>query len=231
MDPRASRLVLLHAEPSAMSTRSTITSGLVATACLLALGSCRDDPGPTSSPGSSGMSSDATAGAATTLADGPVADSTGDPADSACIDDYHGNQSHAAAVDLALDTTDNAVIVLGDGLALNPPEAGSDELVVCSETSSDFFVLSTECPGYLAVEARELEGGGVPDLLLHDGSIAPGSPPLGQALGTWNGFFLKPLQRGLDSGSYVIEVRLRSGLDLQRYSLTVAWLPDSPCPP
>jgi hypothetical protein len=124
MDPRAGRLVLLHAEPPAMSPRSTIISGLAATACLLALGSCRD----------------------------------------------------------------------------------------------------------LAVEARELEDGGVPELVLHDGSVAPGSPPLGQALGTWYGFFLKPLLRRLDSGSYVIEVRLRSGLDLQRYSLTVAWLPESPCP-
>jgi hypothetical protein len=218
--------MLLHAEPSAMSTRCTILSSFVATACLLALGSCRDDREPTGSP----ASSDTTAGAATSLTDGPIADSSGDPANSACIDDYHGNQSHDAAVDLALDTTDTAVIVLGDGLGLNPPEAGSDELVVCSETSSDFFVLSTECPGYLAVEARELEDGGVPELLLHDGSVAPGGPPLGQALGTWNGFFLKPLQRGLDSGSYIIEVRLRSGLDLQRYSLTVAWLPDSPCP-
>ena len=60
--------------------------------------------------------------------------------------------------------------------------------------------------------------------------VLPGGPPLGQALGTWEGFFLKPLQRGLDSGTYVIEARLRSGLDLQRYSVTVAWLPESPCP-
>ena len=219
--------MLLHAEPPAMSTRRTTTSGLAAMACLLALGSCRDEPEPTSSP----TSSDTTTGAATPLTDdAPVADSSGDPADSACNDDYHGNQSHAAAVDLALDTTDNAIIVLGDGLALEPPEAGSDELVVCGETPSDFFVVSAECPGYLVVEARELEDGGVPELLLYDDSVAPGSPPLGQALGTWEGFFLEPLLRGLDSGSYVIEVRLRSGLDLQRYSLTVAWLPDSPCP-
>jgi hypothetical protein len=213
-----------------MSTRSTITLDLVATACLLALGSCREDRGPTSSPASSDTGSDTTEGPATSLTDGSVADSSGDPAGSACIDDYHGNQSHAAAVDLGLDTTDTAVVVLGDGLAASPPEAGSDELAVCNETPSDFFVFSTECAGYLAVEARELEDGGVPELLLHDDSVTPGGPPLAQALGTWNGFFLKPIQRGLDSGSYVIEVRLRSGLDLQRYSLTVAWLPDSRCP-
>jgi hypothetical protein len=217
--------MLLHAEPSAMTASHAITSGLTATACLLMLGSCRDDREPTNSP----ASSDTTAGTVTSLADAPVADSTGDSADSGCIDDYHGNQSQAAALDLALDTTDNAVIVLGDGMASNLPELGGDELALCSAAPSDFFTFTAQCPGYLSVEARELDNG-VPELLFYDSSIAPGSPPLDQALGTWYGFFLKPIQRRLDSGSYVIEVRLRSGLDLQLYGLTVAWLPESPCP-
>lgn len=208
-----------------MTAPYTITLGLAATIGLLALASCRGDRDPTGSPGSSGT----TTGAAPSTTDAPAADSSGGAPDSACGDDYHGNQIHDTALDLALDTTNTAVIILGDGLAAEPPETGNDELSVCSEAPSDFFAFTTQCPGYLAIEARELASG-VPELLLYDGSIAQGGPPLEQALGTWHGFFLKPIQRRLDEGSYVIEVRLRSGLDLQRYSLTVAWLPESPCP-
>lgn len=209
-----------------MTACHTITSGLIATAGLLALVSCPE--APTGSPGSNDTTAGSTA-STTSSSDTPVADSSGGSLDSACVDDYHGNQSHTAALDLALDTTDTAVIVLGHGSAANPPEAGSDELALCSAAPSDFFTFTAQCPGYLAVEARELDNG-VPELLLYDSSIAQGGPPLEQALGTWEGFFLKPLQRGLDSGSYVVEVRLCSGLDLQRYSLTVAWLPETPCP-
>lgn len=171
---------------------------------------------------------DTTLNAATSSADAPVADSSGGRPDSACIDDYQGNLSHETALDLALDTTDTAVVALGDGFVSDLPEAGGDELAVCSEAPSDFFAFASECPGYLSLEARELEGG-VPELLLYDESIAQGSPPLEQALGDWYGFFLKPIQRRLDGGSYVIEVRHPGG-DPQRYSLTVAWLPESPCP-
>jgi hypothetical protein len=220
--------MLLHAEPSTMIARHTITLGLAATSGLLALSACREDRDHTGRPGSSDTMAGTTS-AAMPPADAPVADSSGGPPDTACLDDYHGNQSHETALDLALDTTDTAFVVLGDALAANPPELGDDELAVCSAAPSDFFTFMAECPGYLSVEARELDNG-VPELLLYDPSIAQGGPPLEQALGTWFGFFLEPIQRPLDEGSFVIEVRLRRGLDRQRYSLTVAWLPESPCP-
>lgn len=206
-----------------MTTHGTIAL-LVATVCLAAITSCREDPDPTSSPGSSGTAAET----ATLATDTPAADSSGGPSDSACIDDYHGNQAHESALDLALDTTDTAVIVLGDGSATKPAEVGDDELAVCDSAPSDFFTFTAQCPGYLSVEARALEGG-VPELLLHDESIAQGSQPLEQALGDWNGFFLKPIQRELAGGAYFVEVR-HGGGGPQRYSLTVAWLPDSPCP-
>lgn len=216
--------MLLHAEPPTMTAHRTATASLVATAFLVALTSCREDRDPTSNSASSG-----TAAEATTLAtDEPVADSSGGPPNSACIDDYHGNQAHESALDLALDTTDTAVIVLGDGSVTKPAEVGDDELAVCSAAPSDFFTFTTQCPGYLSVEARELEGG-VPELLLYDESIAQGGQPLEQALGDWYGFFLKPIQRGLDDGSYFVQVR-HGGGGSERYSLTVAWLPESPCP-
>lgn len=207
-----------------MTARDRLTSGLAVTACLLALTSCHGDRDPTSSP----ASTDTTTSTATALTDAPTADSSGGPPDSACVDDYQGNQAHETALDLALVTTDTAVIALGDGLVTTPPEVGDDELAVCDAYPSDFFVFTAECPGYLSIEARTLEGG-VPELLLYDESITQGSPPLEQALGAWYDFFLKPIQRGLDDGSYVIEVR-RGGGD-SRYSLTVTWLPESSCRP
>jgi hypothetical protein len=207
-----------------MTAHYTFTLGLAASIGLLALGSCREDGDPTGGPVSSGT----TTGAATSTADAPVADSSGGAPGSACIDDYHGNQSHEAALDLVLDTTDTAVVVLGDGLAADPPEVGDDELAVCDAAPSDFFTFTAQCPGYLSVEARDLAGG-VPELLLYDESIAQGDPPLEQALGDWYGFFLKPIQRRLDDDSYVIEVRHVGGAS-QRYSLAVAWLPETLCP-
>jgi hypothetical protein len=208
-----------------MTAHATSPLGLTATACLLTLASCPEGHDPAGGPGSSGT----TTGATTLPSDAPVGDSSGGAADAACVDDYHGNQAHTHALDLALDTTDTAFIALGDGLATQPPELGSDELVVCSTAPSDFFALSTACPGYLSMEARALDGG-VPELLLYDASIAQGGPPIEQALGDWYGFFLKPIQRHLDGGSHVIEVRHAGGAP-QRYGLTVAWLPASPCPP
>lgn len=207
-----------------MTALDRLTSGRVVMACLLALASCHGDRDPTSSP----ASTDTTTSSATSLTNASAAESSGGPPDSACVDDYHGNQAHETALDLALVTTDTAIIALGDGLVAAPAEVGDDELAVCDAYPSDFFAFTAECPGYLSIEARTLEGG-VPELLLYDESITPGDPPLEQALGAWYDFFLKPIQRGLDDGSYVMEVR-RGGGD-SRYSLTVTWLPESPCAP
>jgi hypothetical protein len=87
-----------------MTAPHTITSGLAATIGLLALASCHGDRDPTGSPGSSGT----TTGAATSTADAPFADSSGGPPDSGCVDDYHGNQSHEAALELVLDSRSSA---------------------------------------------------------------------------------------------------------------------------
>lgn len=89
-------------------------------------------------------------------------------------------------------------------------------------------------PGHWASSTKKSEGaalgGGVPELLLYEGTVLPGDQPVEQAVGDWYGFFLKPLQWEVDPGSYVIEVR-HSGGGSQPYSLAVALLPDSPCPP
>jgi hypothetical protein len=207
-----------------MIAHYTITLGRVVSACLLVLASCHGDRDPSSSHGSTST----TTSASTSPVDVPEADSSGGPPDSACVDDYHGNQAHETALDLVLDTTDTAIIVLGDGLVAAPAEVGGDELAVCSAYPSDFFAFTAQCPGYLSIEARMFEGD-VPELLLYDESITQGDPPLEQALGAWYDFFLKPIQRGLDDGTYVIEVR-HSGAGPQRYSLTVTWLPETPCP-
>lgn len=207
-----------------MTARDRFTSGRVAMACLPVLASCHGDRDPTGSP----ASTDTTTSTSTSLGDAPAAESSGDSPGSACVDDYHGNQGHETALDLALDTTDTAIIALGDGLVAAPAEVGDDALAVCDAYPSDFFALTAQCPGYLSIEARTLEGR-VPELLLYDESIAQGGTPLEQALGAWYDFFLKPIQRGLDDGTYVIEVR-RGGGD-SRYSLTVTWLPESPCAP
>lgn len=203
-----------------------MASRTVLSSLLVTLATCTSDDGTT------GRATDGT----TASGDPPPAsptdsavDSTGAPLDPACIDDYHGNQDPQAALDLVLETTDTAVIVLGDGLAADPPELGTDQLVVCEAAPSDFFVLEAQCPGFLGIEARTL-GGGVPELLLYEGTILPGDQPVEQAVGDWYGFFLKPLQWEVDPGSYVIEVR-HSGGGSQPYSLAVALLPDSPCPP
>jgi hypothetical protein len=191
---------------------------------VLAL-ACHEDAEPMGSLGSSGTTMDA----ALPPADAPVADSTGGLLDPSCIDDYQGNQAHDAALELALDTRADALVALGDGFVADPPELGNDALVVCSTAPADFFAFEAQCPGYLSIEARTLEGG-IPELLLHDDSLPQGAAPLEQAWGDWYGFFLKPIQRRLDEGAYAIEVR-HAGGGPQRYGLTVAWLPETPCPP
>lgn len=198
---------------------------MVVSSALVVLVGCGQGQDPTAKSGTDGSTTSTEA----PPADAPPADSTAGGLDPACIDDYHGNQAHAAALDLLLDTTDTAFIALGDGIAAEPPELGSDQLVVCNTAPSDFFTLTAECPGYLAIEARSLEGG-VTELLLYDDSFAQSGEPVDGALGDWSGFFLKPVQRQLGEGTHVIEVRHGGGAP-QRYGLTVVWLPQTPCPP
>lgn len=151
------------------------------------------------------------------------ADSTAAPPEPSCVDDYHGNQDALAALDLGLDTSTSAVVVLGDGLIGSPAELGADQLIVCDASPSDFFTVEALLPGYLAVEARRLEGG-VPDLVLY-----AGGQPVEQINGDWYGFFLKPLQRKIDANTYVMEVRHPGGAPV-RYSLAVMVLPTSAGP-
>lgn len=195
---------------------------------LFVLVSCVPDGQATGASGGS-HGTDTTTTSISPVSDSSVADSTGAHIDPACIDDYHGNQHRPAALELALDTSDTAVLVLGDGSAAIPPESGNDELVVCASHPSDFFVMQTQCPAHLAIEARALEGK-TPELLLYDGALPLDAEPIAQVMGTWDDFFLKPLHRALDAGSYIIEVRHSGGVP-QRYSLTVTVLPDSTCIP
>lgn len=171
---------------------------------------------------------DPTATSTTTPVD-PALDSTAAPFDPACIDDYHGNQDAQTALELQLDTTTTTRIVLGDGTATTPSERGRDQLVVCDGATSDVFVLHTECPGYLGIELRRLEGD-VPDLYLYDAPPDSLGPPSEHTEGSWYGFFLEPIHRKVDPGPHVIEVR-HSGGAPERYELAVSVLPRSPCPP
>jgi hypothetical protein len=190
------------------------------------LAACGEDGGAsraTHQPTEATLTGDPSA-ADSTPTDFVVADPTGASLDPACIDDYHGNQARRAALELPFDTTDAASVVLGDGFVAGAAELGGDALVVCAAAASDFFRLRAQCPGYLAIEVRTLEGG-VPELLLYDDT----GRPIEQVVGDWSGFFLKPLQRTIEAGTHVIEVR-HSGGGAERYSLAVIVLPDSPCP-
>jgi hypothetical protein len=137
------------------------------------------------------------------------ADSTGDAEE--CADAYPGNHDAATATPIALGT-DSSDVALGD-------------LVVCSTAPSDFYALLTECAGYLSVEIRRLEREEpyMPDLVLYDDD-----QPVEELMGVWRRAWLKPLQRHVDPGTHVLEVR-HSGGDAQRYSLTAVLLPDSTC--
>jgi hypothetical protein len=189
-----------------------------------AITSCPEPGEPSGSSASSGMATEADPPPADGAEDS-AADSTGASLDPACLDDYHGNQAHASAIELALEGTRATTMVLGDGIVADLPEVGSDELVVCSEVPTDFFALTAACPGYVSIEARELEGE-VPDLLLYD-SVQQDALPVERVLGNWYGFFLKPIQRRLDGDAVLLEVR-HAGGGPQRYSLTVTWLPEDP---
>lgn len=202
--------------------RTTRSLGLV----LLLLASCPHDDEETA-PGTEGTTAIVTTSTPTT--DAPVADSTGAPLPPTCIDDYLDNHDLQSALDLSLDTTVTTRIVLGDGFAAHPPEAGADELVVCDAAPSDFFQFHAECPSFVSLELRALDGT-APDLLLYDESFPHDGPALEHIAGVWNGFFLKPLHRDIAAGSHAIEVRHPGG-GPRRYDLTLSVYPRSGCAP
>ncbi|MCX4243193.1 hypothetical protein OEB96_21355 [Paraliomyxa miuraensis] len=149
-------------------------------------------------------------------------DSTGALVDP-CADDYDGNHDLASPHPLVLDTTDTAQVTLGDQLLFgSTAEQGQDRLAVCADRP-DFFSFEAACASYLVVDLRRI-GDGELDLHLHHEGIE-----VEQVLGTWGGFFLKPVLRPIDPGSYVLEVR-HPGNGAPEYAVQVHVLPGSPCP-
>lgn len=188
-----------------------------AMAALLAA-ACKGDSSPSGTDPTDTATATATS-SPTPGAQGSTTASIDEPPGLPCLDDYPGHE--AIGSPLAVEVRRTAV-ELGDGLASTPVEAGSDRLAVCSEAPSDFFVLQAACSGYLVVELRGLDT--VPDLVLYDGA----GQPLEQLLGTWEDFDLKPLQRRVEAGDHVLEVR-HTGSDAQQYSLLAFILSDSTC--
>lgn len=156
--------------------------------------------------------------------DGAAPGSSGGAGLPACGDDYDGNQSHQTALDLGLDTTDTAYVFIGDGLVGSGVELGSDRLVVCGEAPSDFFRFEALCPSYLAVEVRKLDET-VPEVFV---SREDTGELVGEGVGDWNGFHLRPQQHRIDAGTHAIEVRHSSGSP-QGYWLTAVVLPRGRC--
>lgn len=194
---------------------------------LLVLGSAGcpgDDGGGTGSTAGTDGTGITTTTNATTATTSPAtsADETGSPSDP-CDDDYDGNHDVSSPHVLALDTTDTARAVLGDqAIGGVGNEQGGDRLVVCPERP-DFFAVDPACAGYMGIDVRRLDGGEV-DLYLYAEGVE-----VDRAVGTWNGFFLKPLHRPVDPQRYTIEVRHADGGE-QPYSLEVYVLPTAPCP-
>jgi hypothetical protein len=149
-------------------------------------------------------------------------DSTGASIDP-CSDDYDGNHDLPSAFALGLETTDTARAIFGDQVLVGfGNEQGDDRLVACPGVP-DFFSVEPVCAGYLGVDLRRLDDAGELDLYLYaDGA------EVAQAVGTWSGFYLKPLHRPVTAQGYTIEVRQTSG-GAQPYSLDVYLLATAPC--
>ena len=159
---------------------------------------------------------------AATGEDPSALDSTGTTVDP-CTDDYDGNHDLASAHPLLLDTTENALVVLGDGILSGASvEQGQDLLVVCGGRP-DFFSFDAACPGYLIVDSHGAGGGDI-DLVVHaDGGA------IVEAIGTWRSFFLKAIVLPIDAGAHVLEIR-DSGNGARSYAMSVRVLPIAPCP-
>lgn len=192
----------------------------------LALTSCDDGSGSGSGSGGSTSGSNPTTANATTTTtgvgddDSGQLDSTSAPPDP-CEDSLHGNNEPTAAYDLGLDTSNTASTVIG---------SSADPLVVCNG-DSDYFWFDADCASYVSIEVRAL-GGDVPaDILLYDStSITPGFPPIDSSEGSFQNFFLRPVQRKIDAGTHVI----RTAVNPQEsgpleYTLTVTVFPTNEC--
>lgn len=211
-----------------MAMKKKIGGELALALSLMVVG-CDDSPA-SSDGGASGTDTEAstttTAGAdggADTSGGGQV-DTTSAPNE--CEDDYHGNNSALDLLDLGLDTTSTAVVVLGDGVVSSPVEQGGDELVVCGG-EGDYFSFDLACDSYVSVEIRKLEGSqDPPELYLYDvASFDPSNPePTDSSEGGFAGFFLRPIQQKLSAGEYAIRVR-PFVQDKRAYSLAVTVLP------
>ncbi len=208
-------------------TKNTKIMGAVA-ALLLLIGGCDDSPA-SSSGNASGTDTEASTttsgGAADVTSGGGQVDTTSSPGNE-CEDDYHGNNSALDLLELGLDTTNTAVVVLGDGTVSSPVEQGADELVVCGG-EADYFRFTLSCDSYVSVEVRKLEGSeDPPELYLYDlAAFDPMNPePSDSSQGGFYGFFLRPVQQKLNAGSHAIRVR-PFVQEKQAYTLTVTVLP------
>lgn len=212
-----------------MRTRALLFS-LLATLCS----ACDDGSGSgsgaaTDTDGSTSAAATTNAGGDSTTTGGQV-DTTAAPADP-CEDDYHGNNGPLDSLDLLLTTSNTVAIALGDGVASSPAEQGNDELVVCPG-QSDFFLFDADCDSYVSIEVRKLEGSeDPPELLLYDSTSLSTTPPaaIDASEGSFEGFFLRPLQQKVSAGTHVVEVRpLAAGK--RAYTLTLRVFPTQSCP-
>ncbi len=210
-----------------MKRTKIMTAAAVA---LLLIGGC--DDGPASSSGNaSGTDTEASTttsgGAADVTSGGGQVDTTSSPGNE-CEDDYHGNNSALDLLELGLDTTNTAAVVLGDGTVSSPVEQGADELVVCGG-EADYFRFTLSCDSYVSVEVRKLEGSDdPPELYLYDlATFDPVNPePSDSSQGGFAdaNFFLRPVQQKLNAGAHAIRVR-PFVQEKQAYTLTVTVLP------
>jgi hypothetical protein len=193
-------------------------------ALILAASGCPDDRGGTSAEsGTSSGTTSPTVGSEPNPT-GSLDTTAGLPADP-CLDDYDGNHEVASAHSLGLVATeviDFARGTVGDRVISGAGnEQGEDRLVVCAD-APDFFSIAPVCPGYLGIDLRRQAPGAL-DLYLY----AEGQE-VARAVGTWNGFYLKPLHRPVTPQTYTIEVR-HAGGEAQPYSLDVYLLATAPC--
>jgi hypothetical protein len=156
----------------------------------------------TGSTSTAGTTSEATSGATT-------------GGGSACSDDFDGNQSLAMAADLAIGLDSTSQQTYGD-----------DEVLIACEGETDFFVVETECSGFLGVELIRVDSGspdGTVDLAVYDDTTL-----VEEHVGTYAQFFLKPNHRRVEAGEHPVEVRHASGPD-QDYQLRITFLPEGTC--
>ena len=192
-----------------MPMKKEFECGLALALALSLMAAGCDDSPASSAGGVSGTDTEASMTTTTTTltaADGG-ADTSGGQVDTTsapneCEDDYHGNNSALDLLDLGLDTTSTAVVVLGDGVVSSPVEQGGDELVVCGG-EGDYFSFDLACDSYLAkVTLRDVYTAlGSPSLLaIGNRTEAPGcvveqavNAALGESFDAAEALLLEPL--------------------------------------